>query len=305
MKGLLVIGFWFLVCVSSGQNTQVIVLGNVQDAGSPHPGCEKACCAGLWLQPDASRKVVSLGVVDEANEKTYLIEATPNLPEQMEFLHSGLTFEHAVLPDAIFLTHAHIGHYTGLMYLGREGLGTRNVQVYAMARMKVFLELNGPWSQLVGLHNIKLHQLNAGKKTKLSGSLQITPIIVPHRDEFSETVGYYIKGKEKTLLFIPDIDKWYRWETDIRELVKEVDYALLDASFFADGEIPRDMGEIPHPFVVESMALFKDLPEADRNKIWFIHMNHTNPMLDLESDASKEVLQAGYHIARMGDVFEL
>lgn len=175
MKGLLVIGFWFLVCVSSGQNTQVIVLGNVQDAGSPHPGCDKACCTGLWLHPDASRKVVSLGVVDEANEKTYLIEATPNLPEQMEFLHSRLTFEHAVLPDAIFLTHAHIGHYTGLMYLGREGSGTRNVLVYAMPRMKVFLELNGPWSQLVGLHNIELHQLNAGKKQSCRAACRSLP----------------------------------------------------------------------------------------------------------------------------------
>ena len=76
------------------------------------------------------------------------------------------------------------------------------------------------------------------RKNKVVGSLQITPILVPHRDEFSETVGYYIKGKEKTLLFIPDIDKWYRWETDIRELVKEVDYALLDASFLQTERSP-------------------------------------------------------------------
>ena len=70
------------------------------------------------------------------------------------------------------------------------------------------------------------------------------PFLVPHRDEFSETVGFEIKGENKTAVFIPDIDKWSKWNSDLKELIKRVDYAFLDATFYKNGEIPsRDMSE--------------------------------------------------------------
>lgn len=65
----------------------------------------------------------------------------------------------------------------------------------------------------------------------LNKSLKITPFLVPHRDEYSETVGYKIEGDNKTALFIPDIDKWNKWNRDIIEEVKKVNYAFVDASF--------------------------------------------------------------------------
>ena len=126
-------------------------------------------------------------------------------------------------------------------------------------------------------------------------------MLVPHRDEYSETVGYYIKGPNKTALFIPDINKWQLWNRNLVEEVKSIDYALIDATFYADGEIPgRAMADIPHPFVVESMALFADAPAEEKAKIHFIHMNHTNPLLKPDSQESKEVLKAGFNIARPG-----
>ncbi|MGA9573325.1 MAG: MBL fold metallo-hydrolase, partial [Lysobacterales bacterium] len=198
------------------------------------------------------------------------------------------------------LTHAHIGHYTGLMFLGHEAMGATGVAVYAMPRMLSFLATNGPWSQLVTYKNIDLKPLH-DNETLGFGSLAITPFLVPHRDEFSETVGYRIDGPGKSAIFIPDINKWSDWASDLRELVKTVDYALVDATFFADGELPgRDMSKIPHPFVVESMALLQDLPPDERNKVWFIHLNHTNPLLDPDSDESKRVRSEGFNIAVEG-----
>jgi pyrroloquinoline quinone biosynthesis protein B len=124
---------------------------------------------------------------------------------------------------------------------------------------------------------------------------------VPHRDEYTETVGYRITGPSKTALFIPDIDKWSKWDTDIRDLIREVDYALLDGSFFADGELPgRDMSEIPHPYVQESIELFAELPESDKAKIIFIHFNHTNPLLIDGSDAQKQLTSLGFRFATEG-----
>jgi pyrroloquinoline quinone biosynthesis protein B len=286
--------------------TSLVVLGNVQDAGSPHIACQKACCEALFAQADASRQVVSLGLIDPQTQTKYLFEASPDMTEQLKMLHKLAPATASEVPDAIFLTHAHIGHYTGLMYLGKEAMNASNVPVYAMPRMQEFLTQNGPWSQLVRQQNIALQPLNDQQVVLLNKQLSVIPFRVPHRDEYSETVGYTIIGAHKKVLFIPDIDKWGKWEQDIRSAIAKVDYAFLDATFFDTEEINnRDISQIPHPFIIESMALFANLPAAERNKVYFIHLNHTNPALDPESKASQLIIHKGFHVARMGDVFEL
>jgi pyrroloquinoline quinone biosynthesis protein B len=307
-SSILFLGLLSSLTVSTPRKDNVIlmVLGNVQDAGSPHAGCNKACCKKLFLHPDPERQVVSLGLVDGLNKKKYLIEATPDLPRQMKRLYQESGHSGSETPDGIFLTHAHIGHYSGLMYLGRESMNSKKVPVYAMPRMTSFLASNGPWSQLVNLENIALIGLSADTNVRLSERLTITPFLVPHRDEYSETVGYLIEGPKKKALFIPDIDKWEKWDQQIVDIVASVDYAFIDATFYDEHELSnRKMSEVPHPFVTESMALFDTLSPQVRQKIWFIHLNHTNPLLDPTSKESNEVLSKGYHIARIGDRLSL
>ncbi|RDY61986.1 MBL fold metallo-hydrolase [Flagellimonas nanhaiensis] len=281
------------------------ILGTVQDGGSPHIGCQKECCKELFKNPDNTRKVVSLGVVDHENEKSYLFEATPDISEQLKLL-KNLSKKTSETPDGIFLTHAHIGHYTGLMYLGREALGSNAVKVYAMPKMKTFLETNGPWNQLIDLGNISILPIQNEEITMLSNNLQIIPIKVPHRDEFSETVGFRIMGPNKSVLFIPDIDKWSKWKKDIEQEIQKVDLAFLDATFYSGTEInTRNIEEIPHPFVIESMEQFKNLPSEGKSKVHFIHFNHTNPLLDKKSKAHKSVVKAGFHVAHFKEKFDL
>ncbi|MDZ4758059.1 MAG: MBL fold metallo-hydrolase [Bacteroidota bacterium] len=288
----------------------IIILGTVQDAGSPHIGCKKDCCKDLFINPDSDsyrgRMVVSLGLVDPANKMNWLFEATPDITRQMKMLKNYSKFSDSETPNGIFLTHAHIGHYAGLMYLGREAINTKNIPVYAMPRMKTFLEKNGPWSQLVSLKNIIINPLQHDSENSLSSNIKVTPIIVPHRDELSETVGYIIKGPQKKLLFIPDIDKWSKWKKSIIDEIKKVDYAFIDATFYDGKEIKgRDISEIPHPFVVESMEAFKNLPTTEKDKIYFIHFNHTNPLLNIESEQAKTVIKNGFHIAQIKTVIGL
>lgn len=285
-------------------STSLIVLGNVQDAGSPHIACKKKCCAELFLHPDANRKVVCLGIIDPENKKNYLFEATPDIAVQMKNLKEHSAFSNKETPDAIFLSHAHIGHYAGLMYLGKEAMGADKVPVYAMPRMKAFLETNGPWSQLVSLQNIELFE--PGKDVVLTSNITVFPLRVPHRDEYSETIGFGVDGPNKKVLFIPDIDKWEKWDVDITEAIAHVDYAFIDGTFYDGGEINnRDISEIPHPFITESMEKFKNLSPSEKDKIWFIHFNHTNPALDPGSEQSKTIERNGFHIARMNMVLSL
>ena len=275
--------------VSQAEAPFVVVLGIAQDAGYPQADCQKDCCKTAWEQPAQRRMVSCIAVVDPASGQCWMLDATPDFPEQLHLVQHVLPGRRLNLAG-IFLTHAHIGHYTGLMHLGREAMGAGAMPVYAMSRMESFLKNNGPWSQLVALKNIEIRHLRADSAVVLNERLRVTPLLVPHRDEFSETVGYKIEGPARSLLFIPDIDKWEHWERDINALVGEVDVALLDGTFYQNGEIPgRDMSEIPHPFIEESLVRFGKLPAMERAKIRFIHFNHTNPVLRGNSEAAQSV----------------
>ena len=280
------------------------VLGVTQDAGYPQAGCYKPHCIPGWKDKELRKPVVSLGLIDPKSKKKYMFEATPNFPEQLYELEvEAPTSEYEF--SEIFLTHAHIGHYTGLMFLGHESMGATQVPVFAMSKMSEFLKTNGPWSQLVSYQNIAIKPILHQQEVDLN-TVKVTPFLVPHRDEYSETVGYKIQGPNKSAIFIPDINKWNIWEKSISEMIKSVDYALIDATFYANGEIPgRDMSQIPHPFVIETMQTLQHLPKSDRNKVWFIHMNHTNPLLNSESPESKHVKSEGYNIAKVGVKIEL
>ncbi len=285
---------------------QLVVLGTVQDGGAPHIGCTKACCEKLWKNPDERLKVVSLGIIDHDEDQVYIMEATPDFSSQLANLNELADRPMSQMPDGIFITHAHIGHYTGLMFLGREAKGAKNVPVYAMPKLNEFFRTNGPWNQLVELKNIDLKSFDNEGSAQLSDKLKVVPFSVPHRDEYSETVGFTIEGGQKKVLFIPDIDKWSKWDEDIIAKVKEVDIAFLDATFYDAKEINnRDISEIPHPFVIESMQLFEDLEKSEKEKIHFIHLNHTNPLLDEGSTAYKTVNDKGFNVAKYGAMIDI
>lgn len=296
----------FTLCSSAGfsvfardGNPYLYILGVAQDGGYPQAGCYEEHCMPGWKDARLRRGAVSLGLIDPQTNQKYLFEATPDFPAQLFELEQEAPDNRFKLAG-IFLTHAHIGHYSGLMFLGHEAMGASNIPVYAMPRMSEFLKNNGPWSQLVAYKNITLKPLQ-NNQTQNLGRIKVTPFLVPHRDEYSETVGYRIDGPDKSAIFIPDINKWSDWETDISGLIKTVDYALIDATFFAEGELPgRDMSKIPHPFVTESMEILKKLPREERNKVWFIHMNHTNPLLNSNSIESQRVKSEGFNISMEG-----
>lgn len=284
----------------------LVVLGIAQDAGYPQIGCTKECCITFWQGKEEKKHITCLALVDRKTNQYWLFEATPDIAYQLHSLQPYLLTKDDYSPDGIFISHAHIGHYTGLMQFGREAMGARAIPVWVMPRLDSFLKNNGPWSQLVSLNNIQLQKLKADSAVSLNSSLKITPLKVPHRDEFSETVGFVIESNKKKILFIPDIDKWDKWEKNIVAEIGKVDLALLDGTFYKNGELPgRDMKEVPHPFVEESIQLFSSLPSTEKSKIVFIHFNHTNPLLKKESSEKKKLKADGFAVAEEGMIIEL
>jgi pyrroloquinoline quinone biosynthesis protein B len=280
----------------------VIVLGVAQDGGVPQAGTKTH---DGWSDETFKRLVVCIAVVDPMSSQRWLIDATPDLPEQLQILDRAAPAEGKPGLAGIFLTHAHIGHYTGLMYLGHEVMGAREVPVYAMPRMLEYLRSNGPWDQLVRYKNITLNPLTAGTPVRLNERIVVEPFVVPHRQEYSEVVGYRVTGPSRAVLFIPDIDSWREWDemgTRIEDAVAGVDVAYLDGTFFANGEIPgRDMSAFPHPFIVHTMERLGSLPPEEREKVRFVHFNHTNAASSPDSDERKTIEKNGFRVAEKGE----
>jgi pyrroloquinoline quinone biosynthesis protein B len=282
---------------------RAVVLGIAQDGGVPHIGCRQELCVAARRDPARRQRVASLGLIDDRAGRRFLIDATPDLPSQLESLNASRAAPDRLRPvDGILLTHAHVGHYAGLLHLGREALGAAGVPVYATPRMARFLRENGPWSQLVSLGNVELRELTPGRELPLTPDLRVTALPVPHRDEFSDTVAYRVRGPSRSLLYLPDVDRWERWDRRLEDEVAGVDVALLDGTFHEPDELPgRSLAEIPHPLVADTLDR---LPPALRRRLVFIHLNHTNRLL--WDGAARDALAArGARPARDGEELPL
>jgi len=233
------------------------VLGVAQDAGVPHAGCS---CPRCERQRAAPLYPACLGLV---GQRTYLIDATPAFPDQIRMLPA--------FPSAILLTHTHVGHVAGLLQLGEEVCDAKGVVVHATPVVCDFLASNEPWRRLVLRDNIRLVSQDAGTSVRLEEGLEVESFPVQHRG--LDTVGYLVKGARRTLLYLPDID---RWDIDLPALLKRCDLALLDGSFYSRDELPRQT-EIPHPPITDTLDL---LAPEEAAKVRFTHFNHTNPVLD-------------------------
>jgi pyrroloquinoline quinone biosynthesis protein B len=284
----------------------LIVLGIAQDGGVPQAGAHRH---PAWHDRSLRRHAASLGIVDPHSGERWMIEATPDFREQLAMLDriASQQGEPAQkLLSGIAITHAHIGHYTGLVHLGREVMSAHDLPLFVMPGMGEFLRRNAPWEGLLRQGHTRIVELASGIPQALNERITITPFPVPHRDEYSETVGFIIAGPQRRTLFLPDIDSWVEldaWGTSIEEVIAGVDAAYLDATFFDKNELPgRNMSAVPHPTITESMERFGGLRESERQKIRFIHLNHTNPALDRTGEARRAIEDGGFGVAEEGEM---
>jgi len=278
-------------------SSSLLVLGTAQDGGYPHTGCSEDCCREAWKNSNQKRLIASLAVLD--GKDCFLIDITPDFKYQLQLIEHHINEKPRI--SGICITHAHSGHYMGLMELGLEVMNTNAIPVYVMPKMKSFLENNAPFTQLLKLDNIRLFVLQDNRPIDIFKDVKITPFQVPHRNEYSETVGYRIQSSHQSVLYIPDIDSWDGLDTDINELIKESDVALLDGTFYDKTELAnRDVSAIPHPSIRESINFFSALDKMDRKKVNFTHLNHTNNVLREGNEARKDVIRQGFQIAYDG-----
>lgn len=282
----------------------VTVLGIAQDGGVPHAGCQCERCRRAMDDPSCRQLVVSLAIIDRRQQpsKVWLIDATPDLIWQLELLRDDLSRSDRPRqlrqPDGVFLTHAHMGHVGGLQQFGRESFGVRDLPVYASAPMQQLLRETRLLAPTVD--RFRFEQIEHGRRITLAPDLTIEPLAVPHRDEWGVgTFGFRITGPERSALYLPDIDRWEDWE-DADHVLRSVDVAIVDACFYGPDEI-GGRTDIPHPFVTDTLERFAGIP----GQLVLTHLNHTNPLLDPDSEETRTVQSAGVAIAETGSSYAL
>ncbi len=290
-----------------GTDLIVKVLGTAQDGGLPHFGCYCQNCLRARRTPEFSRLISSLAILDLKEKEFILLDATPDIRSQLDIVHHRLSSQKTKFaPDGVLLSHAHIGHYTGLIFFGYEALGTSSQAVFCSSRMQTFLTENGPWSQLVRLENIKIQPLTMDKEYSLTPRITVRVFRVPHRDEYSDTLGFIISGQKNRLLYISDIQNWTVWDRSIVDEAEKVQVALLDGTFFSPDELPgRDISKIGHPLIPDSLKILKAVVRKGRTRVYFTHLNHTNLALDPEGEARKKLKGEGFALAEDGQEFAL
>jgi len=288
-------------------SSRVVVLGIAQDGGMPQTGCDCSHCSAARRNPALARHVASLAIHVPQTGHVYLVDATPDLPAQIEAIHAFRPHPAGKVDrapvDGVLLTHAHIGHYLGLAHLGFESLNTRKIPVWASPRMAAYLRANGPWSQLVRLENIALRELQPGQPFDLEAGISVKAIQVPHRDEYSDTMAFLIRGPRKTLLYVPDTDSWKAWPKPLIDVLRDekVDIALLDGTFYSPDELPdRDVTKIKHPLITATMDLLEPLVKAGKVRVWFTHLNHSNPAFGKDGAARRAIEARGFRVVEEG-----
>ena len=303
---------------------RAVVLGVAHDGGQPHAGCDCRRCRHALAHPQDRPLVASLGIVLPESGRTFLIDATPDVALQLRALRHNLNPEPPPAPrreggvdrapvDGVFLTHAHVGHYLGLAHFGREVVSTTGLPVWGTPRMLAFLRDNGPWSQLVDLGNVELRPVEPGEgapgeAVELGEGVSVAALRVPHREEFSDAVGYVVRGPRSALLYVPDTDGWDAWAVASERVMEAagIDVALVDGTFHSGDELPgRDLSKVRHPFIGDSVERFTPFVERTGVEIHFLHFNHTNPALDPFEPLDTSGWPPGLALARQGEEWPL
>jgi pyrroloquinoline quinone biosynthesis protein B len=191
-------------------------------------------------------------------------------------------------------------------------MNAQGLNLHVSSSMFHLVEETPQWALMLAQGVFSEHVFIHDDRIMLSEGLIVEPVHVPHRAELSDMHAFVVRGPNHSLLYLPDHDDWgstlERHQcTSIRQWLNllKVDIALIDGTFWDMDELPAlRQNNVPHPPVSETLDRLGARRDGDP-ELFFIHLNHTNPLHDERSEASAKVRSMGWGVAQQGQQFTL
>ena len=269
---------------------RIRILGSAAGGGLPQWNCLCANCAAARKGEIAPQTQSSVAVSAD-NERWFLVNASPDLPRQIEST-PALQPQPGSLRNSpiagVLLTNADLDHTLGLLLLRQQ---QTPVLVYASDATRSALD----WLELL-LHPFGgiTWRTASGDFNSLSNGLAFRAIELHKSNAFQ--LRDEVSGQ--AALIAPVVGEL---TAELRDAVDTSDVILFDGTFWNDDELravrrgARSAREMNHlPISDSSLALLRHSPA--RRKI-YVHINNTNPILMPGSRERALVQQAGIEIA--------
>ena len=288
------------------------ILGAAAGGGYPQWNCH---CNGCETVRDGGAIPLtqsSIAVQSEENGSWFLINASPDIRQQIEAMRAEGCFKdpqgNRSLPFAgILLTDAEIDHTTGLILL-RES--TAPLNIYSTTTVKQ--ALTSGYAILSTLQNycgVKWAPITPGEIIKLTDDLEVEPFALSTKaPKYIQStvvevwgIGLTIRDTitNSTLTYAPGMGSI---DNDLRQRFENSDCILIDGTFWTNDELPslgigartaKAMGHLPLSGDDGSLSQLASI--SNTRKI-FVHINNTNPILIPNSSESQAVENHGFEI---------
>jgi pyrroloquinoline quinone biosynthesis protein B len=278
---------------------RVRVLGSAAGGGFPQWNCHCGTCeaarAGVRARP---RTQSSLAISGE-DGPWFLVNASPDLRQQLETLDPPRVDGVRASPIAgVLLTDAEIDHTAGLLLLRESAtplrvFGDAGVERALSETLLRMLERFGgvDWRTLEPEHARPLDGSSLVVEPFEVGREQSTGLVF--RDRATGGVVTYVPGLA-------------RLDDRVLARFSASDLVLVDGTFWREDELARlgisdrsahDMGHVP---LSGPGGTLEALAGLERPRTTLVHINNTNPILLEDSPEREEVIRAGVEVAYDG-----
>lgn len=300
----------------------VRILGSAAGGGFPQWNCNCAGCQSTrGGDINARQRTQSSLAVRAANGSWFLVNASPDVRQQLERLRDGIPNSVRSSPIAgVLLSDGEIDHTAGLMIL-RES--DEPLQIYGTNAVRQ--GLTEGFSLLRVLKDycgVNWVNIEPGSKVNLSNNdhngLEVEVFSLPSKPpkymrssvpvEGNWVVGFTFRDRSGVVTYAPALAEL---SDSILERFENSDCILVDGTFWQDDELlalgnstrtARMMGHLPLSGDDGSLIRLSKL--SCKRKI-FTHINNTNPMLIANSTERKIVEASGMEVAYDGLTIEL
>jgi pyrroloquinoline quinone biosynthesis protein B len=292
---------------------RVRVLGSAAGGGFPQWNCRCPTCEAARTGTEARPRTQSSLAIRGAEGPWLLVNASPDLRQQIEGLTGHRVDGVRAAPvAAVLLTDAEIDHTAGLLLLRESAAALR---VYGSEEVRRALTEGYPVLPILGSYSgVDWRTLEPGGPLALDGtSLEVeafaaggdAPRYLAGTGADVEATGLVFRDRLTggVLTYVPGLA---RLDDDVLGRFAASDVLLVDGTFWVDDELARlgisdrTAGQMGHVPLSGPGGTLEALAALSRPRSILVHINNTNPILLERSPQRDAVVRAGVEVGYDG-----